>query len=127
MLKPATSLAQSQVNQLLGTINQNVCNGFDNDLSKMAAILDEEKKRQNITSTRVAYGMGSTPMDQAEYYLNYAAEAVAYQRVQDYSSSDSKASAQNSLSRLISSLTTLQGKVTRAKTEAKTALDYYEP
>lgn len=117
----------TEVSGLLKDINHNICTNFDSDLNKMAAILDQEKTRQHITQTRVAYGMGDTPMDSAGYYLNYAAEAVAYQKVQDYTpKSLTSESAQESLDNLISSLTTLSGKVLRAKTEIRKALDYYE-
>ncbi len=117
----------SEANQLPKTINENVSNNFSQDVTKIAAILDEEKRRQNITSVRVAYGMGITPMDSAEYYVNFAAEAIAYQKIQDYTpSSNSASSIQNSLNNLISNLTILQGKVLKAKSETQTVLNYYE-
>lgn len=119
-----------QADQDLNQINQTVCQRFDIDIAKMAAILEEEKSRQNITSNVVAFGMGNTPMDSAEYYLNYAQEAVAYQKIQDYTpqigSGNYKQALTNSMNNLQSSLETVQGKILRAKTEVKKALDYYE-
>ena len=110
------------------TINQDVCIGFDTEVNKMAAILDEEKARQKVTATRVAYGQGDTPLDTAEYYLNYAEEAVAYQKIQDYTPSLSGSSygVSESLDNLLGSLSVLQGKLLKAKTEINTALNYYE-
>lgn len=96
----------------------------------MAAILEEEKSRQHITSTTVAYGQGSTPLEEAEYYLNYAEEAVAYQKIQDYTpqiqSGNLSSGVQSSLNRLTSDLGVLQNKVLKAKLEINTALNYYE-
>lgn len=119
-----------QADKTLVLINQQVCNRFDVDIARMSAILEEEKSRQNITQTIVAYGRGDTPLDSAAYYLNYAAEAVAYQKVQDYTPSLGQANPQNavniSANNLKSDLKILQGKILRAKTEVKKVLDYYE-
>lgn len=120
-----------QADETLKDINQRVCNRWENDLNKMAAILDEEKSRQKVTKTIVAYGQGNTPLDDAAYYLNYAAEALAYQKSQDYtpyiSNSNLAAAINNSSANLRSSLAVLQSKILRAKAEVKKAIDYYEP
>lgn len=112
-----------EADQLLGEINQIVCDKFDINIARMSAILEEEKSRQNITDTVVAYGRGSTRLDSAAYYLNYAAEALAYQRIQDYTPSigqkSIKSSVSSSSNKLKSDLKILQGKILRAKTEMK--------
>lgn len=116
--------------QELKKINQSVCNRFQVDIDKMAAILEEEKLRQGATKTIVAYGQGSTPLDSAAYYLNYAAEALAYQKIQDYtpniSESNLAGGINNSSGNLRNNLEILQGKIFRAKTEMKKAITYYE-
>lgn len=115
--------------RLLQTINLDICSNLQNQVNKMAAILDEEKRRQKITSTRIAYGVGNTPMDDAEYFVNFAQEAIAYQKSQDYTpqiSGSLKAGVVGSLNNLLSDLNILQGKVLKAKSETQTALDYYE-
>ena len=119
-----------KADQLIQTINQDICANFDQEINKMSAILEEEKRRQNINSTRVAYGSGNTPMDNAEYYLNYAEEAVAYQKIQDYTPQISgghlSGGIQSSLNNLLSDLSVLQGKILKAKSEINNALNYYE-
>ncbi len=116
--------------QALKDINQSVCARFQNDLNRMAAVMEEEKSRQNITNTVVAYGQDNTPLDSAAYYLNYAAEALAYQKSQDYTPNiaggNLTGAINNSSNNLRSSLGILQGKILRAKVEVKKALDYYE-
>ncbi len=113
--------------QKLKEINLTLCARFQNDLNKLSAILDEEKSRQNITKTVVAYGQGDTPFDTAAYYLNYAAEALAYQQIQDYtpniSGGNLKGGINTSTSNLKSNLITLQGKIIRAKTEINKAIN----
>lgn len=94
--------------------NQKVSDRFEENINKLAAIMDELRYRQNITETRVAYGGVDTPIEQADYWVNFAAEAIAYQRVQNY----------NSASSLRGSLEVLKLKVLRAKTEVKQALNY---
>ena len=119
-----------QADQLLKDINLKICAGFDADIAKMAAILDEEKSRQGVTQTVGAYGRGDTPLDTAAYYINYAAEAVAYQKIQDYTpqikEGSLKANFNFNLNTLVSDLKTVQEKILRAKTETKKALNYYE-
>lgn len=126
---PAKKKAVEQANQMLKDVNQLVCQRFDTDINKMGAILDELKRRQGINKTVVAYGQGDTPLDQAEYYLNYAAEAVAYQKSQDYtpniSGGNLKGGVTYSMSQLSGNLNVLQGKLLKAKAEVGIALNYY--
>src|SRR5438094_165311 len=69
----------------LDQINQKVCDRFEEDTSKLAAIMDELRTRKGITETRVAFGGSDTPIKSADYWINFAAEAIAYERVQNYS------------------------------------------
>lgn len=126
---PKLKQTVEQFDTKLNEVNQNVCNKFDLDIQKLSAILEEEKARQKTTETIVAYGRGETPMDNAAYYLNYAAEAIAYQRSQDYTpqiGNNPKAGLSSSLSNLKSDLRITQTKVLRAKSELKKTLEYYE-
>lgn len=127
---PLKKQAIQNSDQLLKEINLQVCSRFDIDVAKMAAILEEEKARQHITATVVAYGQGDTPLDTAAYYVNFAAEAVAYQKIQDYTPQIQKNNLGKSVSiskaNLKASLQTLQGKIIRAKKETQKAIDYYE-
>ncbi len=93
-------------------INQTVCTRFEEDLGRLAAIMEEVRGRKGITETRVAFGGVDTPIESADYWITYAAEAVAYQRAQKFSSNSS----------LRYSLETLKGKVLRAKNEVRKAL-----
>lgn len=97
--------AHAQLN--LDSINQKVCNRFEEDLGRLAAIMEELRRRKGITETRVAFGGVDTPIKSADYWITYSAEAVAYQRVQEYGSSGG----------LRSSLGILAGKILRAKGE----------
>lgn len=97
----------------LDLINQKVCDRFEEDLNKMAGIMEEVRRRKGITETRVAFGGIDTPIKLADYQITYAAEALAYQRVQKYSSKDS----------LRYSLEILKGKISQAKNEVGKALN----
>lgn len=97
-------------------INQKVCNRFEDDIVKLAAIMEEVRSRRGITETRVAFGGSNTPIKSADYWINYAAEAIAYQRVQKYSSKEN----------LKSSLEVLKGKVIKAKTQVGLAINSSE-
>lgn len=112
----------------LQEINQQVCLRFQEDLNKMAAILDEEKRRQNVTKTIVAYGQGNTPLDAAAYSLNFAAEALAYQKAQNYtpniSGGNLSGAVNTSSGNLRSDLGVLKGKILNAQAAIKKALDY---
>lgn len=106
---PPPILAVSSLDQ----INQKVCTRFEEDLSKMAAIMDELRRRKGIQETRVAFGGIDTPIKSADYWITYAAEAVAYHRGQKFSSKN----------QLKYSLETLRGKVLKAKVEVGKALN----
>ncbi|QQG43146.1 MAG: hypothetical protein HYW45_03010 [Candidatus Daviesbacteria bacterium] len=91
----------------LDAINQTVCNRFEGDVAKLAGIMDEVRSRKGITETRVAFGGIDTQIKFADYWVTYAAEAIAYQRIQKFSS-------QNELRY---SLEILKGKILKAKNE----------
>lgn len=94
-------------------INQKVCTRFEDDLSKLAAIMEELRRRKGIQETRVAFGGVDTAIEGADYSITYAAEAVAFQRAQKFSSS----------SKLKYSLEGLRGKILKAKVEVGKALN----
>ncbi len=91
----------------LDLINQTVCDRFQVDLNRLGAIMDEYRTRQNITQTRVAYGGVDTSVKSADYWVNFAAEALAYQRAQKY----------GNVANLRYSLEVLAGKIIKAKGE----------
>jgi len=97
----------------LDQINQKVCDRFAVDLNKMAAIMEELRERKGILETRVAFGGVDTPIKKADYWITYAAEALAFQRAQKYSSK----------SELRYSLEGLKNKLLQAKSEVRKALD----
>lgn len=97
----------------LDSINQKVCTRFEEDTTKLAAIMEEVRSRNGITETRVAFGGSDTPIKQADYWINYAAEAIAYQKAQKFSSPSS----------LRANLQTLKGKILTAKEAVGKALD----
>ncbi|OGE44355.1 hypothetical protein A3B45_03695 [Candidatus Daviesbacteria bacterium RIFCSPLOWO2_01_FULL_39_12] len=119
-----------QADQLLYDINQKVCSRFDEDLNKLSVILEELKRRNGVTETVVAFGQGDTQLDTAAYWLNYAAEAVAYQKIQDYTPSLNLSSLSGSFTIQINSLKgdlgVLKNKILRAKSEVKKAVDQYD-
>lgn len=93
-------------------INQKVCNRFEEDVSRLAAIMEEVRSREGISETRVAFGGVDTPIENADYWVTFAAEALAFQRAQKYSSK----------SELKYSLEVLKGKILRAKGEVAKVL-----
>lgn len=97
----------------LGDVNQKVCNRFEGDVVKLAAIMEELRRRKGITETRVAFGGVDTKIKAADYQVTYAAEALAYQRAQKFSS---KAQLRNSLE-------VLKNKILRARAEVGKALN----
>lgn len=97
----------------LDQINQKVCDRFEEDVTRLAAIMEQLKDRKGITETRVAFGGSDTPIKSADYYINFAAEAIAYQRVQK----------PNSKASLKYSLETLKNKILTAKNVVGKALD----
>jgi len=106
---PTVFAVASDFNQ----VNKLVCDRFEEDLSKMAAIMEELRRREGITETRVAFGGVDTPIERADYTITFAAEAIAYQRAQKFSSKTG----------LKSSLEVLKGKILRAKNEVRKALN----
>lgn len=94
-------------------VNQRVCTRFEEDVAKMAAIMEEVRNRKGIKETRVAFGGVDTPIKSADYQITYVAEAIAFQRGQKYSSQ----------SQLRYSLETLRSKILNAKTEVGKVLD----
>lgn len=97
----------------LDEVNQKVSNRFEADVVKLAAIMEELRRRNGITETRVAFGGVDTQIKAADYSITSAAEAVAYQKAQKYSS-------QNQLK---NSLLVLRNKILKAKGEVAKALD----
>lgn len=106
---PVTALAVSSLDQ----VNQKVCNRFEEDVSRLAGIMEEVRRRQGITETRVAFGGIDNQIKSADYQITFAAEAIAFQRAQKYSTTK----------QLRSSLEVLRGKVLRAKVQVGEALD----
>lgn len=106
---PVTVFATPSLNQ----VNQKVCNRFEEDVSRLAAIMEELRRRKGITETRVAFGGVDTPIKSADYWITYAAEAVAFQRAQRYFSKNE----------LRYSLEVLKNKILRAKTEVGKVLN----
>ena len=47
----------------LDQINQKVCDRFEEDLSRLAAIMEEVRRREGITETRAAFGGVHTAID----------------------------------------------------------------
>lgn len=97
----------------LDDVNQKVCIRFEEDMSRLAAIMEEVRERLGITETRVAFGGIDDQIKSADYWITYAAEAIAYHRAQNFSSKQ----------QLRSSLEVLKGKVLRAKNEVRKALE----
>lgn len=108
LIFPATVLAVPNLDE----INQKVSNRFEEDLVKMAAIMEELRRRKGITETRVAFGGIDTPIKSADYWITYAAESLAFQRAQKYMS----------VNDVRYSLQSLANKILRAKAEVKKAL-----
>lgn len=106
---PITVFATPSLDQ----VNQKVSNRFEEDVSRLAAIMEELRRRKGIVETRVAFGGIDDQIKSADYWITYAAEAIAYQRAQKYSSKQ----------QLRSSLEVLRGKVLRAKNEVGKAIE----
>ena len=64
----------------LDHVNQKVCSRFEEDASRLAGIMDEVRRRKGIKETRVAFGGIDDQIKSADYWVTYAAEAIAYQR-----------------------------------------------
>lgn len=97
----------------LDFVNQKVCSRFEDDLSKLAAIMEEVRARKGITETRVAFGGIDDPIKSADYSITYAAEAVAFQRYQKPAS----------VASLKSGLGILKNKVLKAKSDVGKAIN----
>lgn len=97
----------------LDEVNQKVCIRFEEDVSRLAAIMEEVRARKGITETRVAFGGIDDQIKSADYWITYAAEAIAFQRYQKPTSGTG----------LKSSLGVLKNKVLRAKNEVGKVLD----
>lgn len=105
------SLVLASTGSDLYSINQKVSSRFEEDVSRLAAIMEEVRERKGIKETRVAFGGIDDAIKSADYWITFAAEAIAFQRAQKFSSSTT----------LRSSLEVLKGKVLKAKAEvAKT-------
>lgn len=115
-----------KADKMLNEINQKLCQRFDEDIAKITAILEEIKRREGVTETVIAYGQSDTQLEMAAYWVNYAAEAVAFQKIQDYTpqitESNEAGAISISSSNLRSSLNTLQQKIIRAKNEVRKAI-----
>ncbi len=96
----------------LNDINQKVCDRFEEDISRMAGIMEEVRDRKGITETRVAFGGIDDAIKSGDYQITYAAEAIAFQRYQKPSSA----------TQLKSSLGVLRRKILNAKTVVGRAL-----
>lgn len=101
---PSTIFAAS-----LDQVNQKVCDRFEEDLAKMAGIMEEVRRRKGILETRVAYEGVDTPIEMADYWIVYAYDAVAFARVQKFSSKN----------QLRNSLEVLKNKTLKAKNEIR--------
>lgn len=104
---PVTVFASTPQTDSLNQINQKICDKFEVDVLKLAAIMEELRRRKGIKETRVAFGGVDTQVKSADYQITYAAEALAFQRAQKYSSE----------AQLRSSLGVLKNKILRAKNE----------
>lgn len=129
-LSPENQVKVKKADELLKQINLSVCTRFDTDIAILTAIDAQIRERRGMDSvpTQVAYGSGNTPLENAEYWLNYAQEAVAYQKIADYttningdSSVDSAIVSQKN--GLKSDLGVLRNKILRAKEELRKALN----
>lgn len=106
---PTSTFAQTSLNK----VNQKVGDRFEEDLSKLAAVMEEVRRRKGITETRVAFGGVDTPIKSADYQITYAAEALAFQQAQKYSSQR----------QLKYSLEVLKNKILQAKNEVAKAIE----
>lgn len=97
----------------LDNVNQTVSKRFEADVVKLAAIMEELRRRKGITQTRVAFGGIDTEIKTADYWVTYTAEAIAYQKAQQYLSKE----------QLRESLKVLKDKILRAKREVGYALE----
>ena len=115
-----------KADQMLYDINQLICSKFDGEVAKLTGILEELKSRAGVNETVVAYGQGDTPLDSAAYWVNWAQEAVAYQKIADYTPLISATNFINPLiseqAQLKADLRGLAGKIIKAKGEVAKAI-----
>lgn len=111
---PVSVFAVTTQTEALDLVNQKVSSRFEADVVKLAAIMEELRRRKGITETRVAFGGIDSQIKSADYWVTYGAEALAYQRAQKYSSKNE----------LRSSLEVLKNKILKAKGEVGKALNY---
>lgn len=123
-LSPANQDKVKKADELLKQINLSVCARFDADIAILTAIDAQIRERRGMDSvpTQVAYGSGNTPLENAEYWLNYAQEAVAYQKIADYTTningdSSVDGAINSEKASLKSDLGVLANKIFRAKSE----------
>ncbi len=109
---PSVALASLQTDSLLDQTNQKICDRFEQDILKLAAIMEEVRRRKGITETRVAFGGIDDQIKSADYQVTYAAEALAFQRAQKFSSKN----------QLRNSLEVLKNKILQVKNGVKKAL-----
>lgn len=107
----------------LKEINQNVTGRFDKDMAILAGIVSELEQRVDKQEKENPY------LEDALYWVTFAHEAVAYQKIQDYtpnlSGNTPLAAIKLSSNRLRGDLNTLKGKILKAKTMVKKAVNYY--
>ncbi len=72
-LTPANQQKVKEAEQIFIRTNNKILARYDSKITALAATLEEIKRKQ-----------GESSLDQAEYWLNFAAEAVAYQKIADY-------------------------------------------
>ena len=109
LFTPLNAFAYTSLDQ----VNKRVCDRFEEDVSKLAAIMEEARNRKGITERRVAFGGLDTEIKLADYQITYAAEAIAYQRAQKNSSKNE----------LKASLEVLRGKILQAKAKVGSVLN----
>lgn len=129
-LTPANQARVKKADQFLKDINLGVCTRFDGDIAILTAIDAQIRARKGLDSvpTVVAYGQGKTQLETAEYWLNYAQEAVAYQKIGDYTTNISGDSSidgaiHSQATSLKSDLGVLVNKILHAKAEIGKVLD----
>ncbi len=110
---PVSILAATSSADYLNQVNQKVSDRFEGDVLKLAAIMEELRRRKGITETRVAFGGVDSQIKSADYWVTFSAEALAFQRAQKYSSKGE----------LRNSLEVLKNKILKAKTEVGKALN----
>jgi hypothetical protein len=119
---PAKKSQVLKLDQQLKETNLKIAVRFEEETLKLGAVMEEYKRRQGIKETRVAYGNVDSAIEQADYWVNYAAEAVAYQKIADYtpygvSENNISASANSAINTIRLDYSVLRGKIMRAKSE----------